>query len=92
MLDRGPLRAPTGRLHTRAGRQPGRTWVVNPAAPAGPGPPPGQRPLARHSVTQLSHHWHDHLNSVITGIVSEPGASRRPAGARAAATGPAFTE
>ena len=74
-LDQVPLRAPTGRLPARA-RAPtraGRTWVVNPAALAGP----GQRPLARHSVTQLSHHWHDHLNSVITGMVSEPGAPRR---------------
>ena len=64
--------------------------MVNPAAPAGP----WQRPLARHSVTQtqLSHHWNDHLDSVITGMVSEPCSPRRPAGARAAATGLAFTE
>ena len=44
--------------------------MVNPAAQAGP----EQRPLAQHSVTQLSHHWHDHdhLNSVITGMISKP--------------------
>ena len=44
--------------------------MVNPAAQAGP----EQMPLAQHSVTQLSHHWHDHdhLNSVITGMISKP--------------------
>ena len=55
-LDWGPKRAGGG---PRPWPQPGRTRIVKPAAPA----EPGQRPLARHSVavTQLSHHWHDHL-------------------------------
>ena len=70
-VDRGgpwARRAPAGRLPGPPGPQPGRTRIVNPAAPAGP----GQRPLAQHSVTQISHHWHEHLNSVITGMISEP--------------------
>ena len=84
-LDPGPLRA-----GCPPGGQPGRTRMVNMVALGGP----RQRPLALHSLTQLRHDWHDHLNSVITGMVtgSEPGAPRRPAGARAAATGQAFSE